>query len=100
MEERERKVSKKEGAKGNGLGEEGEQTGRSKGNGLGERERKYSKNERAKEMDWEEERGRLAKRKEQRKCIGRKGEEGEQKGRCKGYELGERERKVSKKGRS
>ncbi len=34
---------------------------------------------------------------EERKWSGRKGEEGKQKGRSKGNELGERERKVSKK---
>jgi len=33
--------------------EDCEQKGRIKGNGLGERERKVSKKERAKEMDWE-----------------------------------------------
>jgi hypothetical protein len=80
--EKERKVRKRK-KENKWIGrkrEEGEQKGRSKGNGLGEREKK-------------EQKGRS------KKWIGRKGKEGEQ-GRCKGNGLGEREMKVSKKERS
>jgi hypothetical protein len=69
------KVSKKVGAK-NGLGErERKVSGKrnNKGNGLGERDIKVSKREGGKEIDWETGKGRGAKRKEQRKWIGRNG---------------------------